>query len=131
MRIFLDTSACYAILDRDDAHHEEAGKTWRRILDKEEVLITTNYVLVECFALLQNRFGLKAVRDFQENLLPLVRIHMVTVETHRAGVSALLAASRKYLSLVDCVSFEVMRTLGLRNVFAFDSHFKEQGFQTL
>ncbi|MEI6809693.1 MAG: hypothetical protein WCN95_13310, partial [bacterium] len=29
---------------------------------------------------------------------------------------------------VDCVSFEVMRRLGLRNVFAFDNHFAEQGF---
>jgi predicted nucleic acid-binding protein len=52
----------------------------------------------------------------------------VDLEMHRAGVSALLAASRRNLSLVDCVSFEVMRTLGIKVVFTFDPHFREQGF---
>jgi len=35
---------------------------------------------------------------------------------------------RKKLSLVDCVSFNLMRRLGVKKVFAFDPHFKEQGF---
>ena len=40
----------------------------------------------------------------------------------------MLTAARRRLSLVDCVSFDVMRRLGLNRVFCFDQHFEEQGF---
>ena len=39
-----------------------------------------------------------------------------------------LSLGRKKLSLVDCVSFIIMRHYGLENVFGFDRHFNEQGF---
>ncbi|MDP2857839.1 MAG: VapC toxin family PIN domain ribonuclease, partial [Bacillota bacterium] len=45
--------------------------------------------------------------------------------------AALLTAGRRNLSLVDCVSFDVMRRLGMEKAFAFDAHFAEQGFQCM
>ena len=131
MRIFIDTSAFFALLDRDDANHLKSKRKWGDILSYENTLVTSNYVLVECFALMQSRIGLQAVRGFQEDVLPLINIEWVTSEIHRSGVSALLAASRRKLSLVDCVSFEIMRTLGIKTVFAFDLHFAEQGFKSI
>ena len=125
MRIFIDTSAFFALLDRDDVNHQKAKKRWGDVLSYENTLVTSNYVLVECFALMQSRLGLEAVRGFQEDILPLINIEWVNAETHKSGVSALLAASRRKLSLVDCVSFEIMRTLGIKNFFAFDPHFAE------
>ena len=49
--------------------------------------------------------------------------------THEAGVAAVLAAGRRKLSLVDCVSFEIMRRGGIRRAFSFDPHFREAGFE--
>jgi len=129
MRIFIDTSAIYALLDRDDIEHKKAKKIWIDLLHSENILITSNYVLVESFALIQNRLGLEAARGFQVDMIPLVNIEWVNAETHKSGVSALLAASKRRLSLVDCISFEVMRNLGIKTIFAFDPHFAEQGFQ--
>jgi len=131
MRIFIDTSAFYALLDRDDTNNQKAKKVWTNLLVAEHVLVTSNYILVEAFALMQNRLGLEAVRGFQEDILPLVNIEFVSPEMHRSGMSALLSASRRSLSLVDCVSFELMRSSGIKTVFAFDNHFKEQGFVVL
>jgi uncharacterized protein len=128
MRTFVDTSAFYALLDRGDENHGSAKRAWTQMLDVSESLVTSNYVLVETLALLQNRLGVAAVRGFQEDLIPVLHVEFVTPEQHRSGVSALLAADRRGLSLVDCVSFEVMRNLGIREVFGFDPHFKEQGF---
>jgi len=128
MKTFVDTSAFYALLDRGDQSHGSAKKAWIEILDTGGSSVTTNYVLVETFALLQNRIGVAAVRGLQEDLIPILQVEFVTPEQHRSGVSALLAADRRGLSLVDCVSFEVMRDLGIRAVFGFDPHFKEQGF---
>ncbi|MCL4491932.1 MAG: PIN domain-containing protein [Nitrospirae bacterium] len=128
MKIFIDTSAFFAILDRDDENHLKAKHAWQNALEQENALVTSNYVLIECFALIQNRLGLEAVRAFQEDIVPLLNTEFVDSVTHKSGVSALLAASRRKLSLVDCVSFEVIRTLGIKNVFAFDTHFSKQGF---
>jgi uncharacterized protein len=131
MRIFIDTSAFYALLDRDDDNHVEAGRAWKDILGGTNPLVTSNYVLVESLALLQHRLGMAAVRGFHEDIVPLVHIEFVASEIHRSGISALLSAARRNLSLVDCVSFEVMRILGIKTVFAFDPHFKEQGFTVI
>ena len=131
MRVFIDTSAFYALLDRDDENHRKAKNAWIDLLKNEDTLITNNYVLVETFALIQHRLGIDAVRGLQNDILPLVNIEFVVPELHRSGVSALLSASRRNLSLVDCVSFEMMRTSEIKTVFAFDPHFKEQGFTIL
>jgi predicted nucleic acid-binding protein len=131
MRVFIDTSAFYALLDRDDTNNRKATKVWTGLLGAEHTLVTSNYILVEAFALMQNRLGLEAVRGFQEDILPLINIEFVSQEMHRSGIAALLSASRSSLSLVDCVSFEFMRSSGIKTVFAFDNHFKEQGFAVL
>ena len=131
MRIFVDTSAFYALLDRDDGNHEKAKKEWVKFLEGTPSLVTTNYVLLETLALLQSRLGLEAVRGFQEDVFPILKVEFVIPELHRAGTAALLSTSKRKLSLVDCVSFAMMRDLGIRIAFAFDAHFKEQGFDIL
>jgi predicted nucleic acid-binding protein len=128
MTVFIDTSAFFAVLDRDDVNHPKAREQWREILAHDQVMVTTNYVLVETFALLRHRLGLQAVRTFQEDVTPLITVESVGEGTHRSGISALLAASKRGLSLVDCVSFETMRSLAIKKAFAFDPHFRDQGF---
>ena len=128
MTIFIDTSAFYALLDRDDKNYPRGKRLWTEILDAGYALVTSNYVIVETFALLQNRLGFNAARGFQEDLVPILQVEFVTSDLHRLGIAALLSSSRRGLSLVDCASFELMRNLGIKTVFAFDSHFKEQGF---
>jgi predicted nucleic acid-binding protein len=128
MSVFVDTSAFYALLDADDENYGPSASTWRAMMASDEHIVTTNYVLVETFALLQSRLGLKAVREFQQDVVPVLHVEFVTPETHHLGIVALLAAWRRGLSLVDCVSFEVMRESGMKSAFTFDGHFREYGF---
>ena len=131
MTVFVDTSAFYAVFDRDDSGHRAARETWTRLVSEDVTLITTNYVLVETSALFQRRLGLPALRAFHEDVVPLLNIEWVGEEIHAASLGAVLAAARKKLSLVDCVSFQVMRQQGIRAAFCFDSHFREQQFEIL
>ena len=128
MSVFIDTSGFIAVLDKDNARHTEAAKTWMDILMSEEDLVTTNYVLVETCALVQNRLGMTAIKMFQEDVVPVLRIEWIDKDVHHAAMGIMLAAGRKKLSLVDCVSFETMRLLGVTTAFTLDKHFKEQGF---
>ena len=129
MRVFVDTSAFLAVLDADDRNHRRARAKWEELITSGALFFSSNYCLVETFALAQHRLGMEAVRAFNDEVLPLINIEWADEIIHNAGVSALNVASRRRLSLVDCVSFEVMRRLGIKTVFVFDQHFKEQGFQ--
>lgn len=131
MNLFIDTSAFYALLDRDDDHHQRAAGAWGKIIETGARLITSNYILVETVALLQSRLGIEAVRSFQTEMVPAIHVEYVNADLHRVGISSLISAGKRKLSLVDCVSFEIMRQLGLTHVFAFDAHFGRQGFNVL
>lgn len=127
--IFVDTSALLALMDADDANHIRAKERWGGILNGDLTPVCSNYILVEAFALLQHRLGIDAVRAFQEDIIPVLAVEWVSEDLHQAAISGVLSASRKSLSLVDCASFAVMRNLGIKSAFAFDRHFREQGFE--
>ena len=129
MTVFVDTSALFAVLDADDHYHAGAREMWEQLVVSSEDMVCTNYVLIESFALIQRRLGMEAVRAIEEDVLPLIRVHWVSESDHRSGITAFLTAGRRELSLVDCISFLVMRQLDLRVAFAFDEDFQEQGFE--
>ena len=85
--IFVDTSAFYAVLDRDDRVHELARATWVETLSSSGSpgFVTSNYVLVESFALIQARLGMEAVRSFHDSVLPVVRLEWIRPEDHSAA----------------------------------------------
>lgn len=129
MTAFVDTSALLAVLHAGDANHARAARSWRRLVESDERLVTTSYVLVETLALLQHQFGLGAVDDFQNAVVPLLTTVWVDAELHAEGVAGLLTARRRDLSIVDCVSFACMRRQEIARAFHFDRHFVEQGFE--
>jgi predicted nucleic acid-binding protein len=131
MTVFVDTSGLCAVLDADDERHPSARATWVDLLENQSVLQTDNYVLVETLALLQSRLGMPAVNRFTTDILPVLNVFWVDEGVHRSAHHALLVSARRRLSLVDCVSFEVMRRLHLNTAFCFDPHFAEQGFRVL
>jgi len=127
--IFVDTSGLYAVLDRGDRHHVRAAEVWELVVGGTEPLVTSSYVRLELHALVQARLGLDAVRVLVSDCLTAIQVLAVSDAIHGRAFGALLAAGRRQLSLVDCVSFEVMREHSIRSVFAFDPHFEEQGFE--
>lgn len=131
MSVYVDTSAFLAVLDSDDNQHPAAARTWRELLDSDEVLISTSYVLVETLALVQRRLGMDALRAFQQDLYPLLDVVWIGEPDHLAGMDAVLSTDRRRLSLVDCVSFDVVRRRRIVKVFCLDPHFREQGFDTI
>lgn len=130
--VFVDTSALYAVLDGDDARHAQAATHWSELLDGtvdgRRAVITHSAVVVETTALVQRRLGMPAVRALHDDVLPVLTVHWIEAELHARAVSALLAAARRDVSLVDWMSFELMRERGIEEAFAYDDDFEAQGF---
>ena len=63
--IFVDTSAWYAIIDKDDRDYKAAVKKVR-ILDRP--LLTSNYILDEILTLLKTRLGPSIAIPFGQKL---------------------------------------------------------------
>lgn len=127
--VFVDTGALFTLLDADDTGHPIVRPAWDRGLDSAAGFVTTNYVLLETVTLVQARLGLKAVRVLTSEMLPVIHALWVDQAEHDAGHHALLTAGRRRLSLVDCVSFVVMRARRIDEYLGLDPHFDEQGFR--
>lgn len=127
----VDTSAFIALVDRGDDRNAAAAAALKSSLDRRDLLLTTNYIVTEALSLAQNRLGMAAVRAIAEDHLDAMTVVWVTPEDHNCGFEALLSSGRRRLSLVDCVTFAVMRRLRVVRAFAYDRHFDEQGFERL
>lgn len=124
---FVDTSALFALLDREDFNHTRAAQIWEHLVLAGEDLITHSYILVEAAALVQRRLGVGAVRSL-EDLRGVLRVIWVDEDLHKTATIALLASGRREVSLVDWMSFVLMNQQAIRRALAFDAHFSEQGF---
>ena len=126
--IFLDTSAIYAWADAADPNHRVSIRRLQAILDSREELLTHNYVLVESTALLQARLGLSAVARLTKDTTAFV-IEWVDDDLHASGLRELERSKKRHVSLVNHISFLVMKRRGVATAFAFDPDFVSAGFQ--
>lgn len=127
---FVDTSALYPLVAEDDDAHLVATDHFATTA-REAGFLTHSYVLVEVVALVQRRLGMLAVRRLLDVMGPTVTVVPVDTPLHDAGVAALLSAGSRSVSLVDRVSFELMRRRGITDAFAFDDDFAVAGFRVV
>ncbi|MBW1999099.1 MAG: type II toxin-antitoxin system VapC family toxin [Deltaproteobacteria bacterium] len=128
-RVFVDTSAFYALMDRSDKNHEEAADLWAQFLERDFYLHTSNYVIIETLSLLQNRLGFDAASLWYRDVLSIAEVIWVDGSMHDLAHELWLGLGRRKLSIVDCVSFVTMRHYKIEKAFAFDRHYDEQGFE--
>jgi predicted nucleic acid-binding protein len=125
--IFLDTSAIYAWADTADRNHHTAVRRLQAVLDAGEDLMTHNYVLVEALALFQARLGMSAALKLAGDSAAFV-IEWVDDDLHASGIRELQRSKKRHVSLVDHISFLVMKRRNVTVAFAFDPDFAAAGF---
>jgi len=130
-KIYVDTSAFYALLDRSDRNHKEASALWPALLDDNVTLMTSNYVVSETVKVLQDRIGFEAARIWHRDILGILDVWWVDSATHQRAYELWLNLGRMRLSLIDCVSFVTMHHHQIEKAFCFKPHFTNQGFDLL
>lgn len=127
MKVFIDTSALYALLDEDDANHTRAARAFGELRGAE--LTTHAYIVVETLALVARRLGWPAVIQLLDGLLGVVAVVAVEQRTHDDALAAFRQAGSSKVSFVDRTSFAFLRANRIDDVFAFDADFETAGFQ--
>lgn len=127
--VFVDTSALYALLVEGDDNHPQARRTALLLRRQGARLMTSSFVVLETVTLLQTRVGVAAVRIFNRDVLPLLDVVWVDEDLLHRAMAALLASSRRRISLADWSSFAIMRERGIVRAFAYDEDFARQGFE--
>jgi predicted nucleic acid-binding protein len=131
---FLDTSGWFAALSPKEAMHVQARSTYTKWIEGGRQLVTTNLVVAEMQILLSRFRGAAAGLRFLDSLYLDASHDVVFVDRDLERVAVdrwLRRFADQRLSLADAVSFEVMKTRGIRQALALDDHFALAGFDTL
>ncbi len=126
--VFVDTSAVYALLVARDDNHRAARDGIVKLRDRDALLVTSSFVVLESVSLLQARVGMAGVQTFNRAVLPALSVIWVDGPLLNRAMGALLAAAQRRISLTDWTSFAIMRERGIGGAFAFDDDFVRQGF---
>jgi predicted nucleic acid-binding protein len=126
-RVFLDASFWIAYRDERQNLHEQAKRILAAVFRRQTKFVTTLPVLCETHAHFSRKAEKKhlIIQDFDNN--PLVQIEAITPADQQQAFELLRRQADKTCSLCDAISFILIRRLGLKQVLAFDSHFRQFG----
>jgi uncharacterized protein len=131
MKVFIDTSAFYALCSSTDREHNDACICYQDLSKNGAILFTSNYVMLETVSLIQRRQGFEAAKNFQEVITENIKVLWVGKVQHLKAYELWREKEDRNLSFVDCTSFILMIEEGIKKSFCFDSHFVNKGFIAL
>ena len=131
--VFVDTSAWFALADKDDRHHGRASSVLPSLLKTAAILVTSNLVVAESYVLILHELGHPAAVNFLERMKSSPRISKVFSdrEAESEAEKILVQYSDQDFSYTDAVSFAIMKRMKIKKAFCFDKHFLTAGFEKI
>jgi len=130
-KLLIDTGAFLAQRNPSDQHHVAAQSAFQELADSATLLFSTEHILDETLTLLARRESYAYAARTGAELLSSRALRWL--DATAADWDAALAAMRKFadqsVSFTDCLSFVLMKREGIKDVFAFDRHFRAAGFR--
>ena len=128
--VFADTSYYVALLSQSDERHWAAVDWAEQWLGKQ---VVSEYVLVELGSALAAPQDRHLFVPLVEHVLadPATTFIPASADLFEHGVKLFAARSDKGWSLVDCISFVVMKQRRLTDALTADHHFTQAGFKAL
>jgi uncharacterized protein len=129
--VFLNTVGLIAVWDDTDQWHKAANAAYAGIQQGRQPVLTTTLVLIECGNAAARRPYRVDVDDLRQSLTSIDALVTPTDDDMETAWHDYRRGKAGSASIVDHVSFVVMRRLGLSEAFSSDAHFRAAGFRTL
>ncbi len=124
-RVFIDSSAYYALADERERDAMAAQTILRGLVGVQAATFTTNFVVAESHALILRRRGRFSARQFLDRVdRSATTIVRVTEDDERAARAIIHRYADKDFSLTDALGFAVMQRLRIPVTFTFDDDFR-------
>lgn len=131
-RVFVDSSAFFALADQDDNHYGDAQAIQQRLIADRSAWFTSNFIVAEAHALFLTRLGIRPAMQFLDRLeLSSVTVIRVTPGDEARAKAIVRQYDDKDFSLTDASSFAIMERTGMQHAFTFDRHFEQFGLSVL
>jgi uncharacterized protein len=130
---FIDTSFIIALASRKDSNHQTALELSKYIKENQIKLLTSEFIILEmCNSFAKANLKKNAIilvdSIYQD---PNIEVLGLSDKYFQSGLELYRKADDKSWSLVDCISFEILREKGFKNVLTTDKHFFQAGFNVL
>lgn len=129
-RLFVDTSAWFAYVNKSDPDHEKVREVLRAFNGR---LVTSNFIFDETITFCLYRLGHSIAVRVGQTLLDATVIDLVrlTLDDQRLAWTLFLERPDKTYSYTDCTSFILMRRFGLQRAISLDADFEREGFELI
>jgi len=131
--VFVDTVAWIALANTRDALHDSAKDVFNRLCVEEALFVTSEFVLLEFANSLSAPDFRAGTSRFISSLYGSEVIEIVPSSSELFNDGLVLFGQRpdKGWSLVDCISFVIMKERKITTAFSQDHHFEQAGFVKL
>ena len=129
--VFLDTVGLVALWDEADQWHSAAEAAFAQIVAERRPFVTTTFILLECGNYAARRPYRNEVSVLLSNLELRNELIVPSDDDWKHAWADYEQGLAGDAGIVDHVSFQVMRRLGITEAFTNDKHFQAAGFTLL
>lgn len=129
-KVFVDTAAFLALLNRSDIWHKKAKETELFLNRNRFLWVTTEFIILELADALCDSYWRSKTARFIKMIKKLQSVSIIPLDSELLNKGLDLYQSRldKDWGLTDCISFVVMQREEITEVFTTDKHFEQAGF---
>ena len=129
--IFIDSSAFVSLVVEKESFHTKSIQWWE--YNKGKAFVTSNFVVAETLGWIRHKVGKSqaiTLGTFLFSSKGLV-IEQVKLPDQEDAWNLFQEIDGRGISMIDCMSFVLMKRFKIKEVFTFDQDFHTIGFKVL
>jgi predicted nucleic acid-binding protein len=132
IKVFIDSSGWYALVQREHEHHEAAKEYFQQILDSRTRLYTNITEISSAIFKIKQNCGLSVATDFsklidQSVLSTSLNVSWMTRRLHRSALKHFFTIKDVQIEIRHCLIFEEVKKKKINFIFSFDDTLKSFG----
>jgi predicted nucleic acid-binding protein len=132
IKVFIDSTAWYALVQKKHEYHEEAKEYFQQIIDSRTRPYTNITEITSAISMIKQNCGLSVATDFsklidQSVLSTNLNVSWLTRRHHRAALKQFFSIKEAGIEIRHCLIFEEVKKKKINIIFSFDDTLKSFG----